>query len=158
MEYPILVIILAIATMFYINVSTAEAMEEKMEFELPESGTVINFSESVSARSSGGLDPPDVESSHGGYDARISERFEMVESGILIDFNRLESDSRVIGSSLAPPSAHSLHVHTAAATSAFQAFEMPESGHLIVFPHQVELRREQSAHMQTFEGVITDKR
>ena len=158
MEYPILIIILAIATMFIINYSTAEAMEEKMEFELPESGTVINFGERVPARSSGGLDPPAVESSPGGYDAQVVERFEMAESGIMIDFNRHAPDSLVIGFSLVPPSDPSLPVHTAAATPAFQAFEMPESGHLVVFPHQVTLRREQAAHMQMFEGVITERR
>lgn len=158
MEYPILIIILAIATVFLVNFSTAKAMEEKMAFELPESGQVINFGDRVPVRSSGGLDPPAGELSPGVYDARVAERFEMAESGILIDFNRLKADNPAIGFSLASPSDPSLPVHSTAATPAFQAFEMPESGHLVVFPHQVALRREQAAQMRSLEDVLSDKR
>ena len=158
MEYPILIIILAIATVFLTGFSTAEAMEEKMEFELPESGKVLNFGDSVPVRSSGGLDPPAGELSPGAYGVRIAAHFEMAESGILIDFNRLKADLSAFGFSQALPSDASLPGNTTAATPALKAFEMPESGHLVVFPHQVELRREQAARMRPLEAVISDKR
>lgn len=74
-----------------------------MEFELPESGTVITFANSLPVITSGGLDPPAVESSHGVYGARVAERFETAESGIMIDFNRLKPDYPVIGFSRTPP-------------------------------------------------------
>ena len=157
MEYPIRITILAIATVFFINFSTAEAMEEKMEFELPESGTIINFGDSVPDRPSGGLDPPSGELNHGTYEARFVERFEMAESGIVIDFNRIETDNSAIGFSLALNSDPSLSIRTAPATQAFRAFEMSESGHLIVFPREVELRRKKAAQMQSIEGVVADK-
>ena len=158
MEYPILIIILAIATVFFIGFSIAEAMEEKMAFELPESGRVLNFGDRVPVRSSGGLDPPAGEFSPGAYDARIAERFEMAESGILIDFNRLKADLSAFGISPALPSDASLTGNTTAARPTLQAFEIPESGHLVVFPHQVELRRDQAARMRPLEGVVSDKR
>jgi hypothetical protein len=129
-------------------------MEEKMEFELPESGTFITFANSLPVITSGRLDPPAVESSYGVCGARVAERFETAESGIMIDFNRLKPDYPVIGFSRTPPSAPSFPVHTAPATQAFQAFEMSESGNLIVFPHQVELRRKQAAQMRSLEGVV----
>ena len=40
----------------------------------------------------------------------------------------------------------------------FEAYEMPESGRLLVFPDQVEKRREQAERMRPLERAVSDKR
>lgn len=158
MEYHILFTILAIATLLGLNVSTAAAMEEKSEFELPESGRVITFSNNAAARMMGGLDPPGAAASRKSYDANAVNRFEMGESGIMIDFNsRMEGAPR-FGWPWTAPSDRLQSDRAAPAPPVYEAHEMPESGRLIVFPRQVELRREQAARMQVLDRTVSDKR
>ena len=74
----------------------------------------------------------------------------------MIDFKRIETNDPGTGFSLPslfdpwPP------IRTAPTPPAFKAFEMPESGHLIVFPQAVELRRKQAAQMRSLEGVVSN--
>jgi hypothetical protein len=158
MEYRILFTILAIATIFLINFSTALAMEEKSEYELPESGRIITFGDNAQVSTSGGLDPPSSVASPTSYDARAANRFEMGESGIIIDFNASTDGAPSLGSTRVAPFDPPRAGPAASASPAFEAYELPESGRLIVFPRQVELRREQAIRMQVHDRTVSDKR
>ncbi len=157
MEYHILFTILAIVTILSINFSTAAAMEEKSEFELPESGRVITFSNNATALTMDGLDPPGAAASSGSYSANAVNRFEMGESGIIIDFNPRTNGMPIFGSPRIAPLDRPRSDRAGSEPHAFEAYEMPESGRLIVFPRQVELRREQALGMRPRDHVVSDK-
>lgn len=157
MEHHILIIILAIATFFFINFSTAAAMAENSEFELPESGQIIYFGDAAAIRTAGGLDPPAGALSRRPDDAQTADRFEMGESGILVDFNRRTADGRIVGFRPEPFFDRPVSVRAAQGKPTLEVYEMPESGHLIVFPRQVEKRKAQALRMQLRERVVSDK-
>jgi hypothetical protein len=158
MEYHILFTIMAIATILGLSVSTAAAMEEKNEFELPESGRVITFSDNVTSRMMGGLDPPGAVASRKSNDFKAGNRFEMGESGIIIDFNPRVAGAPLFGAPRIAPSVRPRSDRAASGPPVLEAYEMPESGRLVVFPRQVELRREQAARMQVLDRTVSDKR
>ena len=158
MEYHILFPILAIATILGLNISIAAAMEEKSEFELPESGRVITFSNNVTSRMMGGLDPPGAVASRKSNDVKAENRFEMGESGVIIDFNPRTDGTPGFGYPWAAPLYRPRSDRAASGPPVLEAYELPESGHLVVFPRQVELRREQAARMQVLDRTVSDKR
>ena len=158
MEYHIFFTILAIATILVINLSSAAAMDEKIEFELPESGRVVTFSNSVTSKMMGGLDPPGAVANRKSNDPEVVNRFEAGESGMVIDFTpRADGTPRFGFPSLAPP-ARPRSAPAASGPPDFEAYEMPESGRLLVFPDQVEKRREQAERMRPLERAVSDKR
>ena len=158
MEYHILFTILAIATILGLNVSATAAMEEKNEFELPESGGVITFSNNITSRMMGGLDPPGAVASRKSNDFKAANRFEMGESGILIDFNPRVDGAPRFGFPRSAPLDRSRSDRAGSGPPVFEAYEMPESGRLLVFPGQVAKRREQAILMQPLERAVSDKR
>ena len=158
MEYPIIFTILAIAISLALTFSPATAMEEKMEFELPESGQVITLSNNVTPRMMGGLDPPGTVPNRHVYDPKTLNRFEMGESGIVIDFNIRTDGASRFGLPWTAPLDRPRSGGVASAPPLFEAYEMPESGRLLIFPHQVEKRREQAIRMKPLGHAVSDKR
>ena len=158
MEYHILFTIMAIATILGLSVSSAAAMEEKIEFELPESGRVINFSNNVTSRMMGGLDPPGAVASRKSKDFKAMNRFEMGESGIVIDFDAPTDGAPRFGWPWTAPRDRQRSDRGASGAPVFEAYEMPESGRLLVFPDQVAKRREQAILMQPLDRAVPDKR
>ncbi len=158
MEYHILFPILAIATILGLNISIAAGMEEKVEFELPESGRVITFSPNVTSRMMGGLDPPGAVANRRSNDFKAENRIEMEESGVIIDFNPRPDGTPRFGFPWAAPLYRPLSDRVAAGPPVLEAYEMPESGRLLVFPRQVEKRREQAMRMQSPEPVVSETR
>ncbi len=157
MEYHILFTILAIVTILSINLSTAAAMEEKSEFELPESGRVITLGNDAAAGTMGGLDPPGAAASRRINSAKAVNRYEMGESGMIIDFNPRTNGMPIFGSPRIAPLDRPRSDRAGSEPHAFEAYEMPESGRLVVFPRQVELRREQALRMRPRDHVVSDK-
>ena len=156
MEYHIFFTILAIATILVINVSNAAAMEEKIEFELPESGRVVTFSNSVTSRMMGGLDPPDTVAGRKSNDLEAVNRFESGESGMFIDFTPRADGAPKFGFPWPAPSERPRSDPAASGPPVFEAYEMPESGRLLVFPDQVEKRREQADRMRPLDRVVSE--
>ena len=156
METHLRYILRAIVMMLGINFSSALAVEERSEFELAESGRVITFNMGVKA--AGGLDPPRSNIGPEDDHAKAVDRFEMVESGVVIDFNPVTASTPRF---VLPGDAPSNRGRTEGAVSrppVFEAHEMPESGHLIVFPRQVEKRKAQALQMQPLGHVVTNRR
>ena len=150
-------LILAIVTILGNNFSPAMAMEEKSEFELPESGGIITFGNNAAVRPAGGLDPPvDVVSSRPA-DATVVRRFEMVESGNLIEFSPRTAYAAGFGFPGSSPLERSRPGHATVRPPVFEAFELPESGRLVVFPRQVEKHRIQARRMMLPSHVTSDK-
>jgi hypothetical protein len=156
MEIHMPYIVVAIVMMLGINFSSALAVEERSEFELAESGRVITFNSSVTAV--GGLDPPRSNIGPEDDHAKAVDRFEMVESGVVIDFNpATESTPRFVLPGDAP-SDRGRTEGVVPGPPVFEAHEIPESGHLIVFPRQVEKREAQALQMQPLGHVVTNRR
>ncbi len=157
MEHHISFIILAIAMMLAVNYSAAVAMEEKSEFELPESGGVITFRHSEPRMTWGGLDPPTPAGKNWYNTAPAADRFEMGESGIMIDFGSRTAQAPVFGFFRTAPADRSAHGPAAASPPVLEAYELPESGRLIVFPRQVEMRRAHALQMQMPAHAVIHK-
>ena len=158
MEYHIFFTILAIATILVINLSSAAAMDEKIEFELPESGRVVTFSNSVTPRMMGGLDPPGAVANRNSNEPKTVNRFESGESGMVIDFTPRADGTPKFGFPWSGPLKRPRSASAVSGAPVFEAYEMPESGRLLVFPDQVEKRREQADRMRPRDRVVSETR